>query len=104
MPLDLPELLRIKATTLLALPARDESAAETCLNSSLACAQHQSALSWELRTTMALMRLRAQRGASAPARETLAAVYERFTGGFETTDLKAARQLLDSTHIASVSR
>ncbi len=63
---------------------------------SLACARRQSAMSWELRTAMALARFRTQRGASDLARQTLAAVYDRFTEGFETADLKAAKELLVS--------
>jgi predicted ATPase len=95
-PLNLSELLRIKSSILLATPMPDEAAAEQCLMRSLACARRQSATSWELRTAMALARFRAQRGANGHARETLAAVYNRFTEGFDTADLKAAKELLVS--------
>jgi predicted ATPase/DNA-binding winged helix-turn-helix (wHTH) protein len=95
-PLELSELLRIKASILLAGRKPDEAEVESCLMRSLECARRQSATSWELRTAMALARFRAQRGASDHARQTLAAVYGRFTEGYETADLKAAKQLLVS--------
>ncbi len=94
--LEVAELLRIKASILLAGPKPDESQAENCLLRSLACAARQSATSFELRTAMALTRFRMERGAYELARESLAAVYDRFTEGFETTDLKAAEGLLAS--------
>ena len=53
-PLNLPELLRIKSSILLAMPKPDEAEAETCLMWSLACARRQSATSWELRTATSL--------------------------------------------------
>ena len=44
---------------------------------------------------MALVRLPTS-GSGTHARQTLAAVYERFTDGFDTPDLQAARELLAS--------
>jgi predicted ATPase len=94
--LELSELLRIKASTLLAGRKPDKAQAENFLMQSLACAHRQSATGWELRTAMALGRFHARRGAHEQARGTLAAVYDRFTDGFETPDLEAARALLAS--------
>jgi predicted ATPase/DNA-binding winged helix-turn-helix (wHTH) protein len=93
-PLNLPELLRIKSYILLAGGNPDE--AESCLMRSLECARRQSAMSWELRSAMALARFRAQRGRNEHARQALAAVYNRFTEGFATPDLEAAKRLLVS--------
>jgi predicted ATPase len=67
----------------------------TCLTEALALAREQSALAWELRSTMALARLLSEDGQRDQARHTLAIVYDRFTEGFETLDLKLARSLLD---------
>jgi ATP/maltotriose-dependent transcriptional regulator MalT len=94
LPLNLSELLRIKSSILLAGDEPDE--AESCLLGSLECARRQSATSWELRSAMALARFRAQRGRNEHARQTLADVYNRFTEGFETADLRAAKELLVS--------
>jgi len=52
------------------------------------------AQSWELRTALTLARVRAGQGNREQARQVLAPLYEQFTEGFETADLKAARELL----------
>ena len=44
---------------------------------------------------MGLARLLCEGGERDQAREALASVYERFTEGFETADLKSARTLLE---------
>ena len=61
----------------------------------LTVARAQSALAWELRSTMDLARLLSEGGRRDQARHTLAPVYDRFTEGFETADLKLARALLE---------
>jgi predicted ATPase len=91
---ELPELLRVKATILLATPEPLSAEAEDCLVQSQDCARRQSAMSWELRTALTLARVRAGQGKTEQARQLLAAVYDRFTEGFETSDLKAARDIL----------
>ena len=58
-------------------------------------AREQGALSWELRIGLSLCRLRATQGRGGEARPELASLYDRFTEGFGTTDLEAAKQLLD---------
>jgi predicted ATPase len=91
---DLAELLRIKSEILAAMPRPDRTAAADCLMQSLAVARKQSALAWELRSATALARVRFANGNCDQARDTLAAVYGRFTEGFETADLRLARRLL----------
>jgi predicted ATPase/DNA-binding winged helix-turn-helix (wHTH) protein len=91
--LDLSELLRIKSQILAA--QLDREAAVNCLTDALAVARAQSALALELRSTMALARLLCEGGQRDQARHTLALVYDRFTEGFETADLKLARALLE---------
>jgi predicted ATPase len=61
---------------------------------SIALAEKQGALSWRLRTETSLARLRLKQRKAKPL-DGLADTYARFTEGFETTDLKAARALLD---------
>jgi predicted ATPase/DNA-binding winged helix-turn-helix (wHTH) protein len=90
---NLSELLRIKAQILAA--QHDRESAMTCLTEALAVARAQSALAWELRSTMALARMISEDGQRDQARSTLALVYNRFTKGFETADLKLARALLE---------
>jgi ATP/maltotriose-dependent transcriptional regulator MalT len=91
---DAPELFRIKAIVLLSLPQPDETRAENCLMQSLALARHQGAIGWELRTTITLARLRTAQDRVTEARDMLSKVYDRFTEGFETQDLKVAAALL----------
>jgi predicted ATPase len=90
---NLSELLRIKSQILVARHDRDS--AMDCLTEALAVAREQSALAWELRSTIALARLLCEDGQRDQARHTLALVYDRFTEGFETADLKLARALLE---------
>jgi predicted ATPase len=90
---DLPELLRIKSQVLAV--RHDRESAMNCLTEALAVARAQSALAWELRSTMALARLLSEGGQRDQARHKLALVYDRFTEGFETVDLKLARALLE---------
>jgi predicted ATPase len=58
-------------------------------------ARRQGALSWELRTSTSLARLQKDQGRIAEARSLLQSVYDRFSEGFETADLKTAKQLLN---------
>ena len=66
-----------------------------CLTEAFAVARAQSALAWELRSTVVLARLLCESGQRDHARHTLALVYDRFTEGFETAELKLARALLE---------
>ena len=92
-----PEVLRVKGELLL-LPgaSQDAAAADDCCRRALGWAHRHGALSWELRTAASLARLRRDQGRSAEALALLRPVYDRFTEGFETDDLKAARAFLDT--------
>ena len=91
-----PELLRVRGEILLQ-QAGDESAskAEDCFGQAAKLARESSALFWELRIALSLARLRVKQGRSREARAPLASVYDRFTEGFATADLQAARRLLE---------
>ena len=68
---------------------------ETELRQALAVAQEQDAKAWELRAATSLARLWAEQGRRAEAQALLAPVYGWFTEGFDTTDLKEAKTLLE---------
>jgi predicted ATPase len=87
----LPELLRIKGELHTAMT--DERQAQSSFQRAMALAREQSALSWQLRIAMSLCRL-AKPDSGGDARTLLAEAYGRFTEGFTTADLKAARDLL----------
>jgi predicted ATPase len=91
--LGLSELLRIKSQILAA--RHDRELALNCLTEGLTVARTQSALALELRSTITLARLLSEDGQRDQARHTLALVYDRFTEGFETADLRLARALLE---------
>ena len=90
------ELQRIRGELLLLEGAPGAAAAaEGHFWQSLDWARRQGALSWELRAATSLARLLRDRGRSADATALLQPVYDRFTEGFDTADLKAAKALLD---------
>jgi predicted ATPase len=87
------ELLRIKGEILL---RRDSlTAAEESFRQALNTARQQEALFWELRASLSLARVRVNQGRGDEARRLVAQVYDRFTEGFETPDLRAANAFLD---------
>jgi predicted ATPase len=90
------EMLRVKGELFLMQGAPEAAAtAEDLFRQALDLARRQGALSWELRTAISLARLLSDQGRSADATALLEPVYDRFTEGFATADLKAARALLD---------
>ncbi len=93
----LAELLRTKGELLLLgrVPTAVETA-EQCFQQALDVARRQDALAWELRAAMSLARLWRGQQRAGQARKLLSPVYHRFTEGFETADLVAAKALLAS--------
>ena len=92
---DVPDLLRVKGKILLSSPNGSTQSAEQALQQSLTEARKQSALGRELRSAIALARLWAGQGRVDAARHLLFEVYQQFTEGFTTADLKTAAQLLE---------
>ena len=92
-----PELLRIKGEVLLQQAGgRSTAAAEDCFNQAREMAREQGALFWELRAALSAARLSLRQKNRAAAAQVLQAVYDRFTEGFNTADLKAAKLLLEA--------
>jgi predicted ATPase len=89
----LAEVLRIKAGLLLAT-CRPTEEVEALLVSSLQIARHQQARSWELRTACDLARLWRHQGRGAEALQLVQTIYDQFTEGFDTADLRDAKALL----------
>jgi tetratricopeptide (TPR) repeat protein len=73
-----------------------EAKAEVCFLQALEVSRQQKAKSWELRTAMSLGRLWRKQDKHDEARKLLAETYGWFTEGFDTSDLKEARALLDA--------
>ena len=94
---NMSELLRVKGELLLLEGARNATAAaEDHFRQALGWARRQGALSWELRAATSLARLLTDQARNGEARELLSSVYHRFTEGFDTADVKAAKALLDA--------
>jgi tetratricopeptide (TPR) repeat protein len=87
------ELNRLKARALLMHGAPDAEA-ESMLDQALRTARSQQARSLELRAATDLARLWMNQGKRVEARDILSSIYGCFTEGFETRDLKDAKDLL----------
>ena len=96
-----PDLLRTKAEVLMSAPRVGREQVEAVLSEGLDRARQQGALSWELRISLTMAKLRVSQGRNQEAKEILEHVYSRFTEGFETNDLRAAAQALHALRVAS---
>ncbi|UXN58483.1 ATP-binding protein [Phyllobacterium zundukense] len=90
-----PDLLRARGQILLGQHRPDYLAAQKSLLEAMDAARKKSALSWELKAAIPLARMWRDQGKSDVARSMLEGIYWRFTEGFKTQDLVAARKLLD---------
>jgi class 3 adenylate cyclase/predicted ATPase len=70
-------------------------AAEELFRKALKIAEQQEAKLWQLRAAVSLARLRRDQGRRTEARDLLGPVYDWFTEGFGTPDLKEAKALLE---------
>jgi predicted ATPase len=89
------EIYRIKGELLLKRDPSNLKEALTSFQRAIGIARNQSAKSLELRATMSLARLLAKQGQRDEARTMLSEIYNWFTEGFDTADLKEAKALLD---------
>jgi len=90
-----PEIHRLTGELLLKQNDSNAGEAESCFERAIEVARKQSAKSWELRATTSLARLLVKQARRDEARTMLAEIYNWFTEGFDTADLKDAKALLD---------
>ena len=88
------EIHRLKGELLLERDESEAAEAQGCFQRAIAVARKQSAKSLELRATISLARLLRDTGRRDEARTMLADIYNWFTEGFDTADLKDAKALL----------
>jgi len=88
-------LHRLKGEAILMRDSSATAEAEKCYRESIAIAKSQSAKWWELRATTSLARLLRDTSRRDEGRAMLTEVYNWFTEGFDTADLKDAKALLD---------
>jgi class 3 adenylate cyclase/predicted ATPase len=74
----------------------DTAKAQAHFERALKIARAQQARSWELRAATGLARLWRDQGRRTEARDLLAPIYNWFTEGFDTLDLREAKALLDN--------
>jgi class 3 adenylate cyclase/predicted ATPase len=96
------ELYRLRGTMLLALGRKSE--AEAALRRALTIAQQQHARWWELRAATSFAKHWHEEGKHLEAYSLLQPVYSWFAEGFDTTDLKDAKALLDELTQTQASR
>src|ERR1700730_1690043 len=87
-----PEVYRIRGDLLAGSRTGDP---EADYLKALELARQQGTRLFELRAAMSLARLRVDQGKCAEAREFLGATYEWFTEGFNTSDLKRAKEQME---------
>jgi class 3 adenylate cyclase/predicted ATPase len=90
------EVNRMAGEISLGSPDPDRAKAADYFERALTVARMQQARSLELRAAMSMARLWRDQGKPQQARELLAPVYDWFTEGFDTLDLKEAKALLNS--------
>jgi class 3 adenylate cyclase/predicted ATPase len=88
------ELYRERGVLLSRATPVDANGAEAAFRQALAIARKQHTKTFELRAAVALARLWCHLGKRDKARDLLAPVYNGFTEGFDTPDLKEAKRLL----------
>ncbi|HEX3414600.1 MAG TPA: hypothetical protein VHT00_23100, partial [Stellaceae bacterium] len=89
------EIHRLRGELTGRLPHPDPAKAEESFRTALAIAREQGTRGYELRAATSLARLWREQGRRGEARDLLAPVYDSFTEGFDTADLKEAKALLD---------
>ena len=89
------ELNRVAGEIALLGTEPDVAKAEAYFARALEVARQQQAKAWELRAAMSMARLLCAQGNLGHARDILAPVYDWFTEGFGTPDLREAKLLLE---------
>jgi predicted ATPase len=88
------ELYRTRGELLLMRPSPDERSVEKEFSKALNIARRKEAKSLELRAAMSLSRLWHRQGKNERARKLLTESYSWFSEGWDTSDLKEAKKLL----------
>ena len=93
------EIHRLHGELLLNQNDADTAQPQACFERAIEIARQQDAKSLELRARISLVRLLRNINRGDEARATLAEIYNWFTEGFDTADLKDAKALLDELSV-----
>jgi tetratricopeptide (TPR) repeat protein len=88
-------LHQLRGELLLMQNSSNVEGAESCFRTAVEIARRQGAKLFELKATNSLARLLARQGRRDEARTMLSEIFNWFTEGFDTADLKDAKALLD---------
>jgi predicted ATPase/DNA-binding winged helix-turn-helix (wHTH) protein len=91
------EILRARAEGLLQVDG-GSAEAECVLQQALDIARRQGALAWELRSATSLAQLWQRQSRYREALQLLSPIYQRFSEGYATPDLRKVQTLLDELH------
>lgn len=100
----LVELYRLKGVCLLGISRSNEVTAEVCFTQALSLSRQQQARLFELRAGVALARLWQDQQKADAALEMLMPIYQSFTEGHDSPDLREAASLLSLLQQISSSR
>lgn len=89
------EISRVRGETVLLSPEPDLAKAQLHFERAVTVAREQHSRLWELRAAMSIARLWGDQSKRRQARDLLGSVYNTFTEGFDASDLKEAKALLD---------
>jgi predicted ATPase len=89
------EIHRLRGDLTARLPRSDPAKAEDSFHTALTIAREQGTRGYELRAATSLARLWREQGRQGEARDLLAPLYDSFTEGLDTADLKEVKALLD---------
>ncbi|MBX7434907.1 AAA family ATPase [Mycobacterium sp. Y57] len=90
------EVYRLKGELLVGQNVADPAQPRACFERALTIATRQRAKSWQLRAATSLGRLLCRQGKRDQAREVLEPVYDWFSEGTDTPDLRDARAVLNA--------
>ncbi|HSE92003.1 MAG TPA: hypothetical protein VLF19_01760 [Methylomirabilota bacterium] len=91
------ELVRLEGELHLAASPHDVAGARDRFCRAIEIARRQGARSWELRAASSLARLHIADGRRDEARRAVGGVYDSFTEGFDTADLRDAKAFLEAS-------
>ena len=93
------ELHRLRGELLRRLPSPEWPEVEACFRTALAIAREQGTRGFEMRAAVSLAHLLSGQGRHDEARDLLGPIYDWFTEGFDTEDLKEAKALLEGLDV-----
>ena len=92
-----PETLRVKGELLARRGSDDPEVSAELFRQSIREAHQQQALYWELSAAISLAELMRSQNRDGEAQAVLTPIYDRFTDGFSTKNLKRAKSILGET-------